>query len=112
MNAVRSYCCASVPSAYAAASKRIFSCWMPFCFFGLGIGVMKTTLRRSGRILFVGWPLASSSQWRDGYSYGEFRIGCSKNAAVVAMAGRSLAHAAGIPCNGGHGGMAAGTEAS
>ena len=76
MNAVRSYCCASVPSACAAASKRIVSCWMPFCFFGFGTGVMNATLRRSRRTLFVGCPLASSSQWRDGYSYGEFRIGC------------------------------------
>ena len=39
-----------------------------FCFFGFGIGVMNATLRRSGRIRFVGWPLASSSLWRDGYS--------------------------------------------
>ena len=28
---------------------------------------------------FVGWPAASRSKWRDGYSYGEFRIGRSKN---------------------------------
>ena len=48
MNADRSYCCASVPSACAAASKRIFSCWTPFCFFGFGIGVMKATLRTLG----------------------------------------------------------------
>ena len=74
--------------------------------------VCQATLRRSGRIRFVGWPLASSSQCRDGYSYGEFRIGCSKNAAVVAMAGRSLAHAPAIPCYGGQGGIAGGTEAS
>ena len=39
---------------------------------------MNGTLRRSGRSRFVGWPAASSSQRRDGYSYGEFRIGCSK----------------------------------
>ena len=39
---------------------------------------MNATLRRSSRILFVGWPLASSFQWREGYAYSEFRIGCSK----------------------------------
>ena len=31
-----------------------------------------------------------SPHWRDGNSYGEFRIGWSKNAAVVATAGRSV----------------------
>ena len=31
---------------------------------------MKATLRRSGRILFAGCPLASSSQWRDGVLVG------------------------------------------
>ena len=63
MNAVRSYCCASAPKACAASSKTIFGCLAPL-FFGFGIGVMNATLRRSSRILFVGWPLGSSSQWR------------------------------------------------
>ena len=86
MNAVRSYCCASVPSVRAASSKTISRC-PPRRFFGLGIGVTNATLRRSGRILSVGWPLPSSSQWRDGYSYGEFRIGRSKNPGFILRQG-------------------------
>ena len=53
MNAVRSYCWASVPSACAASSKTILG-WPAPLFFGFGIGVMNATLRRSSRILFVG----------------------------------------------------------
>ena len=40
---------------------------------------MKLTSRRLSRTRVVGWPLSSSSQWRSGHSYGELRIGRSKN---------------------------------
>ncbi len=67
MNAVRSYCWVSDSSACAGASKTIFCCPC-FCFLGLGIGVMNATCRRLSTTRFVGCPLASSSQWREGYS--------------------------------------------
>jgi hypothetical protein len=35
-----------------------------FCFFGFGIGVTYEASRRRSAILLVGWPSASSSQWR------------------------------------------------
>ena len=41
-----------------------------FCFFGLGIGETNATWRRPSATLFVGWPVSSSSQWREGYSVG------------------------------------------
>ena len=70
-------------------------------FFGFGIRVMTATLRRSSQILFVGWPLRSSSQWRHGYSYGEFRIGCSKNVGSILRQAKILvAHPPSVPLPG------------
>ena len=67
MNAVRSYCCSPASSASAALSKTIWRC-CSFCFRGFGMGVMNATWRRVSTTRFVGWPLASSSQCREGYS--------------------------------------------
>src|SRR4051812_21996957 len=39
---------------------------------------MNSARRRLSTIFCVGWPSLSSSQCLVGYSYGEYRIGCSK----------------------------------
>ena len=67
MNAVRSYWSPSDSSACAALSKTICR-WVSFCFFDVGIAETNATCRRLSTTLFVGCPLASSSQWREGYS--------------------------------------------
>src|SRR5262249_35127989 len=50
-----------------------------FFFLGFGIGVTNLALRRLSTTSWVGCPVSSSSQCRVGYSYGELRIGRSKN---------------------------------
>jgi hypothetical protein len=83
MIGVGSYCCTAVETP--APSSKTSRSWalLRFCFFGFGIGVMNFATRRVSMICPVGWPSASSSQWRDGYSYGELRIGRSKNALSI-----------------------------
>ena len=66
------------PAARAASSETISRCPLRR-FFGFRTGVLNATLRPGSRIRYVGCPLASRSHWWDGYSYGEFRLGCSKN---------------------------------
>ncbi len=53
---------------------------------GFGTGVISADRRRpwSGG-LFVGCPSLSRSWWRLGISYGELRIGCSKNVSATAL---------------------------
>jgi hypothetical protein len=75
---VVSYCCFSVDSPLPSSNGK------PPCdsfrFFGFGIGVMNSALRREWMTCCVGWPCASSSQCWLGFSYGELRMGRSKNA--------------------------------
>ena len=70
MMAVRSYCWPPSASFRDASSNTRLACSAaaPRRFFGLGMGLMNETRRRVLRTRFVGWPLSSSSQWRDGYS--------------------------------------------
>ena len=75
---VGSYCCSLVDRRLPSSNTNPL--WVgDFRFFGLGIGVMNFALRRLSMIFWVGCPASSSSQYRWGYAYGEFRIGWSKN---------------------------------
>lgn len=47
------------------------------------------TGRRVSKTCCVGWPVSSSSQYRDGYRYGELRIGCSKKSVLMTYASRA-----------------------
>ena len=49
-----------------------------FRYASYGVNSTPLALRRFSMIFCVGCPVSSSSQWRRGYSYGEFRIGRSK----------------------------------
>ena len=69
MMAVRSYCWPSVPSFCALSSNTIAACCAdPLRFRGFGIGVMNSACRRLSMVLWVGCPVSSSSQCRDGLS--------------------------------------------
>ena len=81
MNAVRSYCCASVPRACVASSKTIL---LPCAT------LLRLPDRRDERDLatFVAHLVRRLAawvepQWRDGYSYGEFRSGCPKKVGSI-----------------------------
>ena len=66
MMGVGSYCWAAVDTP-APSSKTNPVCPLArLCFFGRGIGVMNRASRRVSMIRPVGWPSASSSQWRAG----------------------------------------------
>ena len=77
--AAASYCCSRVERSLPS-SKTNSSCWeAPLLLrLGLGIGVKKSAPRRPSMIPCVGCPFLSS-QCLAGYSYGEFKIGLSKN---------------------------------
>src|SRR5260370_4893350 len=79
---VGSYCCSLVERPLQS-SKRKRLCAAALRFLGLGIGVMNLALRRWSMTFCVGCPVSSSSQCFLGYSYGEFRIGWSKNGSAI-----------------------------
>src|SRR5690554_4576375 len=62
----------SVESPFPSSKMNCFCARVPRCFLGLGIGVINFAGRRPSMIRPVGCPCSSSSQCRDGYSYGEF----------------------------------------
>src|ERR1019366_7398875 len=76
---VGSYCCSLVESPMPSSNTNP-DCAAALRFFGFGIGVMNFALRRCSMVFCVGCPTSSSSQCLRGHSYGEFRMGCSKNA--------------------------------
>src|SRR5690606_20653538 len=78
MMGVGAYCCSSVDSPLPSSKMNCFGERVPFCFFGFGLGVMNRARRRPSMMRPVGCPSLSSSQWREGYSYGELRIGSLK----------------------------------
>ena len=58
MMAVWSYCWARVLRPWPS-SKVSLPCWPPpFCFWGLGMGVMNSARRRVAMMRWVGWPVA------------------------------------------------------
>ena len=76
---VGSYCCFFGREARALVEDELLLLGAALRFFGFGIGVMNSARRRRSIRFPVGWPDSSSSQCWRGYSYGELRIGRSKN---------------------------------
>jgi hypothetical protein len=68
MTGVGSYCCLAVETP--APSSKTSRSWplARLCFFGRGMGVMNLASRRDSMSRPVGWPSASSSQWRPGWA--------------------------------------------
>ncbi len=81
MIGVGSYCCSfvEIPLPSSKTNSCCLGASLFLRFLGFGIGVINFALRRFSIIRCVGWPWSSSSQCRAGYSYGELRMGCSKN---------------------------------
>ncbi len=77
------YCVSCVDSP--SSNSRDSCLPAPFCFFGLGIGVMKSAGRRLSSMRCVGWPVASSSQCRAGSAYGELRTGRRKKSSLIVV---------------------------
>src|SRR5436309_2924846 len=89
MTAVWSYCCSCVD---LSSNSRALCFSAPLRFLGAGIGITKSARRRLSAIRCVGCLSSPSSQWRAGYSYGEFGIGRSKKMLLIGEPGPLHAH--------------------
>src|SRR6202035_1150661 len=92
---VGSYCCSLVERPLPSSNTNPACLDGALCFFGLGIGVVNLAPRLVSMIFCVGCPASSSSQCRRGYSYGEFRIGWSKNGSDIVSFLRGKTHLCG-----------------
>jgi len=64
---IDSYCWSRVERPVSSPrGKSACVSFLPFRFFGFGIGVTNSAFRRVSTMACVGWPSLSSSQWRAG----------------------------------------------